>query len=641
MHPPHEHINLRRVFALLACSVLLFLVAGGQDTTRLGTVDVSAIKTAERIFNRYETAFIPQTRQLTSFPLLPFHIRKSTLRVEPGDVTKKVLLHFRLYNPADSSVTVCFFPGFYFRDITLYKILNSQLYRYPRILPEISDSTGYRIILLAARDTADILAELLQEKTYNNIISPRIINENYTAAFTLELNRNERSNNLLTYVFSGLLLMMILFSLASFFLGGNNEFLYYAGYAFMIGALLFTKSYFSYRSSPTSYFFESYFDFILQGIGICFYMLFMMYFLDTKNKHPFLYNLYKYSIAGLVTALFVYSFYHYETNNYYAENLVENSTKFILLALTIVFLVYSLTKWQDRLLRYLFWGNLALFIFSILSQLIIIAQPFHGANRLFTSALFYYEMGIFLELIFFLLGLTYKNRTQIIEQTREKERLILENERKELEKQLAVMTAHQEERNRISADMHDELGSGMTTIRLMSEIAKNKMKENVPVEIEKISQSANDVLNKMNAIIWSMNSRNDSLDNLISYIRSYSIEYFDGTDIECRVNTPPVIPDIELRGDKRRNIFLCVKETLNNVLKHSGAHRVNISISAEGSLVITIADDGKGIDLGNVREFGNGLNNIAYRMKSIGGEFHIENTGGTTTTIIFPLPPLT
>ena len=82
----------------------------------------------------------------------------------------------------------------------------------------------------------------------------------------------------------------------------------------------------------------------------------------------------------------------------------------------------------------------------------------------------------------------------------------------------------------------------MTAIRLMSEIARNKMKENTPVEIEKISTSADDVLNKMNAIIWSMNSGNDTVDNLVSYIRSYALEYFESTPIHCKVNTPDNIP---------------------------------------------------------------------------------------------------
>ncbi|HET6768084.1 MAG TPA: ATP-binding protein, partial [Chitinophagaceae bacterium] len=190
---------------------------------------------------------------------------------------------------------------------------------------------------------------------------------------------------------------------------------------------------------------------------------------------------------------------------------------------------------------------------------------------------------------------------------------------------------------RISADIHDELGSGMTTIRLMSEIAKNKMKENVPVEIEKISNSANEVLNKMNAIVWSMNSSNDTLDSLVSYVRAYSIEYFDATPIECKMTIPETIPLKEITGDKRRNIFLCVKETLNNTLKHSMASKVTITIETSGALTISIADNGVGIDAEKIRRFGNGLKNIERRMKAIGGSYVISNNKGTITNLELPL----
>ncbi len=177
----------------------------------------------------------------------------------------------------------------------------------------------------------------------------------------------------------------------------------------------------------------------------------------------------------------------------------------------------------------------------------------------------------------------------------------------------------------------------MTAIRLMSEIARNKMKESTPVEIHKISQSADEVLNKMNAIIWSMNSGNDTLDNLLSYIRSYSLEYLDNINIECKVEIPDKIPDKEINGDKRRNVFLCVKETLNNILKHSGASAVTIIVELNQSLRIQIADNGKGIDMENLRRFGNGLKNIHRRMESIGGSFKIENNNGTITTLELPL----
>ncbi|HRO70996.1 MAG TPA: hypothetical protein PK951_11470, partial [Chitinophagaceae bacterium] len=158
-----------------------------------------------------------------------------------------------------------------------------------------------------------------------------------------------------------------------------------------------------------------------------------------------------------------------------------------------------------------------------------------------------------------------------------------------------------------------------------------------PVEIEKISRSADEVLNKMNAIIWSMNSGNDTIDNLVSYIRAYALEFFENTPITCRITTPSNIEPRELSGDKRRNLFLAVKETLNNVLKHSRATVLNIDFSIDKALIIRISDNGVGIDLQKVRQFGNGLKNISRRMESIGGIYQIENTVGTTTTLILPI----
>src|SRR5688572_33495012 len=96
---------------------------------------------------------------------------------------------------------------------------------------------------------------------------------------------------------------------------------------------------------------------------------------------------------------------------------------------------------------------------------------------IFRTSLFYYEIGLLLELIFFLLGLFHKNKKLLIEEARERERLKAKDRMNEYEKEIAVYRAQQHERERISADMHDELGSGMTAIRLMSEIARNKMKE--------------------------------------------------------------------------------------------------------------------------------------------------------------------
>ena len=554
--------------------------------------------------------------------------------VTASNASKKLLARFSVANNSDALDSLYFFPDLYFDNVILYKVENNKATALPVIAPAIRDSISYRLFSVSPHDTLTILAECYPLRTYTSSFYPYIFRQNYIEPFEAKLQTEHADVRLFTYVFCGLFLMMILFSLANFLQGRNREFLYYAGFAFFLGLMLFTKQFYYNRSTESNFFFESYMDFVLQILGISFYMAFMIRFLETKRNFPFLHKLYTGGIIFLAAVILLYSYIHYSSIDYYWENFLENIiTKNILVIMIVVFLVYAVKNWQHKLLRYLFWGNLLYLFFSLLSLLSILGGHKLRLPGILNSSLILYEIGLLIELIFFLMGLTYKNRTQLIEQTTERERLKMENERKELEKQVAVMQAHQEERERISADIHDELGSGMTTIRLMSEIAKNKMKENIPIEIEKISNSANEVLNKMNAIVWSMNSSNDTLDSLISYIRAYTIEFFDGTQIECKVNMPEEIPFYEISGDKRRNIFLCVKESLNNVLKHSKASRIKIDIEVNHKLKIKIADNGVGIEQEKIRRFGNGLKNIERRMKGIGGSYTIANNNGSETKL--------
>lgn len=622
--------------------MVLAQAPGPENNEWSSYTDISQVSLEKKIGQSFSSCYIDKSiNPATVYPGLTFTPSLPHAGRIPNErITEKILVRFNLCNSADTAIAVYFCPGFYFSDIQLYRVdrTTKGLVKLPVVLPLGKNSMGYRSLSLASKDSATIIAELSFVKTYNNAVRPRLIHAQQLPAFMDTLQGSFRQMELITYVFCGLLLMMLLFSLTNFLQGGTQDFLFYSGYTLFIGGMLFLQTVYHFRTNPFSYFYEGFLDFILQSIGIIFYMLFMQRFLNTREHHPFLYKLYNTGIAMLMASMLAYSGLHYFSDNYNAENLVENITKILLLVMIIIFLGYSLRHWNDKLLRYLFWGNLFLFLFALLSQLAIILSPlFKNLPGVFGAAVFYYEIGLFLELVFFLAGLNYKNRRQLIAQTKERETLKTQNQLQEYEKEIAVYKAQQEERQRISADMHDELGSGMTAIRLMSEIARNKMKENTPVEIDKISSSADDVLNNMNAIIWSMNSGNDTLDNLVSYIRSWAIEYFDNTPIECVVHTPESIPEIELAGDKRRNIFLCVKETLNNVLKHSKASLLIITIEANHHLRISIADNGTGIDMENLRQFGNGLKNIARRMESVGGTFTIRNNNGTLTTLELPL----
>jgi signal transduction histidine kinase len=554
-------------------------------------------------------------------------------RFPPSVIEKEIILKFIAKNPTDSIKELYFFPGAYYNDIKLFRQANDSA----QLTEIIADSTpakwvlGFRQFDMDPRDTCTFFARLSVLRSSATTLSPVLLQKDFIEPFVAARIQNKKVTNMFTYLIAGIMVMMILYSLAAFRLNRSKEFLFYAGYTFCIGILLFLKSYLIYDFSRFNFYFESYWDLLVLCLGVGFYIQFIRYFLDTKTKHPFLEKTYTLGEILIAILLALYTLIYFLTSDFIWLDLFENITKQILLVIGILFVIYGFRK-KDKLIRYLVWGNILLILFSIMS-FILIVTPFTVTRSpqlgFLNDALIYYELGLALELIAFLIGLAYKNRRDLVERTRESERLKIENERKEMEKQMAVLEAQQDERNRISADMHDELGSGVTAIRLMSEIVKSKMKEATLPEVEKISNSANDLITKMNTIIWTMTSSNDTLESLVTYMRTYSFEFFDSTNIDCKFNMPDSLPKVELSGERRRNIFLAVKEALNNVLKHSKATLVQIDIEVTDKLRITIMDNGLGIDLDKIRRFGNGLRNMQNRLENINGQFTIKNQHGT------------
>jgi two-component system, NarL family, sensor histidine kinase DesK len=633
--------NFAKVFSPGFSLVLISFFSHAQTITD-SAVDATAIQFASSIneYVLFETCDKPVADD--SIPFLNFTKKipgKTSMSVPYEMVSKTVYLKFLMKNTSDSLLHVYLFPGFYYTEIEVFSARPENIktsFSLIKRLPETDSSNyeGFGQINILPRQTEIFYVKLSFAKTPVNVLAPRIINSGFINYFKTAFLAGKGKMGLITYLVSGILLMMIFYSLAVYFQNLNIEFLYYSGYAFSMGILLFLKSALLNTNTPFNYFFESYLDFFIQFCGYIFYLVFVRKFLDTKQHYPFLEKLFLFGEWVIFILLSLFSITYFFTSKITLLGIIENSTKQFLLVIGIIFIVYGLRK-KDKLMNYLVAGQLILILFSIISFLLIVlpihfVQPRDGTSSIFNDSLLYYETGLVLELIFFLSGLAYKNKNILIERIKEKENLILENERKEFEKQVAVLEGRQEERNRISADMHDELGSGVTAIRLMSEIVKAKMKNQNFPEIEKISSSANDLLNKMNTIIWTMISSNDSVESLVAYVRAYTMEFFENTQVDCHFNISHNISPAELNGEKRRNIFLSVKEALNNVLKHAQALNVNITITTEnGVLLIEIADDGTGINPDKIRQFSNGIGNMKKRIESINGEFSIAVKNGT------------
>ncbi len=616
---------------LVTLSLLLFACISSRaqlnaDTTVINAADVKtsiniAGKTALFIDS---TASLPVADALLR-PFFPLENFKKQ-RIPVWMVQYAYFIKFILSNTADTTQLIYLTPGSYFDKINLYKVAGS-----PQPVANPDDPSGYRKIILAPHEHTTILVRLKPVKCEIVALNPQLIQGNYFDNYRLQTLNTRSYIKTFGYVLSGVLLMMIIFMGTNFILSHKREFLYNAMYSLCMFLLIYFNSYVLRTSTPFANFFMSYFDFFLLVTGTIFYFAFARKFLDTRYKYLSLDKVLIYGEVFLLLMLVIYTTLNFFTDLYSLQVIFENAMKFLTLAIGVYFIVLAF-KQRNTLLNYLAFGNAALVIFSAISLGLIWTQK--RSVNLFTSSLFYYYMGIVFELFFFLLGLTYKNRYELIERTKEQEAFKLQAEKKEYETQIEIMKAQQEERNRISADMHDDLGAGMTTIRLYSELARTKLGKNLIPEIDKISSSSDELLNKMNAIIWSMSSSNDSLGNMVAYIRSYALEYFENTGIDCHIHIPEDLPNIVVIGEIRRNVFLVVKEALNNILKHSKATAVNITLEkTPGGLTLYIHDNGTGIDIDKLRQFGNGLKNMKKRGMDIGMEFSIENKNGTLITL--------
>jgi signal transduction histidine kinase len=190
------------------------------------------------------------------------------------------------------------------------------------------------------------------------------------------------------------------------------------------------------------------------------------------------------------------------------------------------------------------------------------------------------------------------------------------------------------ERNRIAADMHDDLGSGLTRINYASQRAlKGEMNATELVNIQKIST---DLIDSMREIIWAMKEDNNNLEELIYYIKQYANEYCAQHGLKCVVSTPNTLPQREVRGENRREIFLCIKEILHNVVKHANATTVTLQLILDQEWQVVITDDGIGIP--NPIRIGNGTKNIKVRIERIGGKVsYTPIEKGTQVVLHIPL----
>ncbi|HEV2453656.1 MAG TPA: two-component regulator propeller domain-containing protein, partial [Verrucomicrobiae bacterium] len=207
----------------------------------------------------------------------------------------------------------------------------------------------------------------------------------------------------------------------------------------------------------------------------------------------------------------------------------------------------------------------------------------------------------------------------------------------ELEK-LERQNAIEKERARIAKDIHDDLGSRLTRMMLLGQRVEEDAgsPEKLIMHARRMVDSAVNTMQIMDEIVWAVDPQKDTLNGLVGYISQYANEFLEGTHTRCRLEMPVQVPPVVIPAEARHEIFLALKEALNNVAKHAHATEVHIALRvADSAITIVIDDNGCGFGNGrngNLRK-GRGLENMVKRMEKLGGQCLIATNPGSGTRI--------
>jgi signal transduction histidine kinase len=224
-------------------------------------------------------------------------------------------------------------------------------------------------------------------------------------------------------------------------------------------------------------------------------------------------------------------------------------------------------------------------------------------------------------------------------QKRKMEKLQKENEiiKLKAEQQLAIS----KERERITADLHDDVGATLSSLNIYGDLAHSIWETNPEKSKEmvgKIALQSRELMQRMSDIIWSMKEGINGTGGFTPRIRNFAQELLSGKNIVVQLDMDEALLATITNPMVRKNILLIIKEALNNAAKYSGAKEISIAIlKVQDELTMKISDDGKGFDVNIVRK-GNGLENMATRCKQMGGSFDLLSQPGTGTTILCTVP---
>ena len=428
---------------------------------------------------------------------------------------------------------------------------------------------------------------------------------------------DNHSKDLMQGIYLGLMLVMAIFNFFIYWTVRSKEYLYYVLYVLSFACFFAYNKGISHEFVWDNALWFNRFTPIFISSGVVFGVLFANSFLDVNRYLPIAQKISKTLIVLILICLVSY---------WVGLGSLSITMLHLFAFLTVIYVLMIATfVWLEGSQSALFF--LIAWSVFLVSALIFIMQLSNilPSDNFTRNAL---QVGSALEVVLLSFALAYR----INADRKEKEQYQAEVIRQ--------LQTNEQMRNRIARDLHDDIGSTLSSIGILSQVVENQMGENsnsVKEMVRRIGESSQKVQRSLSDIVWTTKQTEDNFDNVLVKMKEFTSEMLEMKDIFYTFNTDS-LPDVKLSPSKQYNFYLIFKEAINNIVKYSNADEVTIELSRQNDdLILNITDNGIGFDEKNIKS-GNGLGNMRKRAESLGGEIEIYSKDSEGTKIRLKIP---
>lgn len=464
------------------------------------------------------------------------------------------------------------------------------------------------------------------------------------SAFEAEYRSGRPSRRPQAYLyifFCGLLIFQMVYILLQWFLVRRREYAYYVFYTMAVFFYFYGRMSVFYAETPAIALIDAEMLYRINDVLLLlpslFYFRFARHFVGLPRFDPSLNTQFKAVEALLMAGVVVLILYQVFPNDLSKQLPIS-----VLLLVQFVFSIHALIR-IARQRRTVAWFLVAGSACAMVAHLLANVAPFLPRAWLVAAPVTITMVGIFLELLIFNTGLLFKAKETESEKVEAQKAHI-----RELKMVQKLREDNLRVRDEISSDLHDDIGSTLSSIGIYNFAARQKLEKGDKAQtrelLTNIEKSANDAMNAMSDLVWSTNPKNDSTDKLVERIREFAFEVLKARGCRFSTEVHPSFYELSLNHVERKNILLILKEAVNNTAKYAQATtaRLEIKPGEEGRFIFEFEDNGIGFDTsvknGNGNGSGNGMRTMRSRAAELSDYFETASRPGSTR-ICFGLRP--